>query len=74
MPAPNNKWAGEDEDDVKDSWEDDEEKKDEEKLESLKTSPKITMKALKAERMEKHVSANPNPNPNLNAFAGIVTN
>lgn len=58
LPAPNNKWAGEDEDDVKDSWEDEEEKKDEEKTASVKTSPKIAMKAFKAELIEKNVNDN----------------
>lgn len=55
LPALNNRWAGEDEDDVKDSWEDEEEKKDEEKATNVVTSPKVAMKILKAEMAEKQV-------------------
>jgi len=54
QPTPSNvnKWAGEDEDDVKDSWDVEEEKKDEEKLETkmVKTKPKKTLAEKIAEK------------------------
>lgn len=48
-----NKWDGEDEDEIKDSWEDDEEKKDEEKVEEIKmvkSKPKKSLAEKIAER------------------------
>ncbi|XP_005188871.1 eukaryotic translation initiation factor 3 subunit J-like [Musca domestica] len=56
IPDKINKWAGEDEeDDIKDSWEDEEEKKDEEKVEEqpkapVKTKPSKALKAKLAEQ------------------------
>ncbi|XP_055702271.1 eukaryotic translation initiation factor 3 subunit J [Phlebotomus papatasi] len=52
-----NKWEGEDEeDDVKDSWEDDEEKKDEEKVETkvTRTKPKKNLQEKIAEKERLH--------------------
>lgn len=53
IPNNANKWAGEDEDDVLDSWDvDEEEKKDEEKVEikMVKTKPKKTLAEKIAEK------------------------
>ncbi|XP_059226028.1 eukaryotic translation initiation factor 3 subunit J [Stomoxys calcitrans] len=56
IPNKINKWDGEDEDDdIKDSWEDEEEKKDEEKVEEkpkepVKTKPNKVLKAKLAEQ------------------------
>jgi len=51
-PSNVNKWAGEDEDDVKDSWDLDEEKKDEEKVEikMVKAKPKKSLAEKIAEK------------------------
>jgi len=55
-PSNVNKWAGEDEDDVKDSWDLEEEKKDEEKVEvkMVKTKPKKSLidKIAEKERLK----------------------
>jgi len=49
VPTDVNKWAGEDDDDdVKESWEDEEEKKDEEKPETKSTPSKKVTKASKS--------------------------
>ncbi|KAJ6636396.1 Eukaryotic translation initiation factor 3 subunit J [Pseudolycoriella hygida] len=52
IPSNVNKWAGEDEDDVKDSWDVEDEKKDEEKVEikMVKTKPKKSLAEKIAEK------------------------